>query len=71
MPLYGYLARVLALFPPLKPVAKMPDAAHAARYAADRVVEKYQTATCDQLKQARAEGSHEKKKLDLKFVHDD
>ena len=40
-------------------------------YAADRVIEKYQTSTCDQLKQSRQEGPTEKEKVALKFLHDD
>jgi hypothetical protein len=40
-------------------------------YAADRVIEKYQTATCDQLKQSRAEGPNEKEKAALTFLRGD
>lgn len=40
-------------------------------YAADRVIQKYQTSTCDQLKQARIEGPSDKEKAALKFLHDD
>ncbi len=40
-------------------------------YAADRVIQKYQTSTCDQLKQARAEGPTEKEKTALEFLHND
>lgn len=40
-------------------------------YAADRVIQKYQTSTCEQLKQARAEGPSEKEKLALEFLRGD
>lgn len=40
-------------------------------YAADRVIQKYQTSTCDQLKQARSEGPSEKEKVALEFLHND
>jgi hypothetical protein len=40
-------------------------------YAADRVIQKYQTSTCEQLKQARTEGPSEKEKVALDFLRDD
>jgi hypothetical protein len=40
-------------------------------YAADRVIQKYQTSTCEQLKQARTEGPTEKEKLALEFLRGD
>jgi hypothetical protein len=40
-------------------------------YAADRVIQKYQTSTCEQLKQARSEGPSEKEKLALEFHRGD
>ncbi len=40
-------------------------------YAADRVIQKYQTSTCDQLKQARSEGPSEKEKLAMDFLRGD
>jgi len=40
-------------------------------YAADRVLEKYQTSTCDQLKQSRSEGPTEKEKLALDYLRND
>jgi hypothetical protein len=40
-------------------------------YAADRVIQKYQTSTCDQLKQARVEGPNEKEKAALEFLRGD
>jgi hypothetical protein len=40
-------------------------------YAADRVIQKYQTSTCEQLKQARSEGPSEKEKLALEFLRGD
>jgi hypothetical protein len=40
-------------------------------YAADRVIQKYQTSTCEQLKQARAEGPSEKEKLALDYLRGD
>jgi hypothetical protein len=40
-------------------------------YAADRVIQKYQTSTCEQLKQARIEGPNEKEKVALEFLRGD
>jgi hypothetical protein len=40
-------------------------------YAADRVIQKYQTSTCDQLKQARTEPQSEKEKLALDYLRGD
>jgi hypothetical protein len=40
-------------------------------YAADRVIQKYQSSTCDQLKQARTEGPTEKEKLAMDFLRGD
>jgi hypothetical protein len=40
-------------------------------YAADRVIQKYQTSTCEQLKQARKEGPSEKEKAALEFLRGD
>ena len=40
-------------------------------YAADRVIQKYQTSTCEQLKQQRAEGPTEKEKAALDFLRGD
>lgn len=40
-------------------------------YAADRVIEKYKTSTCEELKKARAEGPSEKEKLALDFLRND
>ena len=40
-------------------------------YAADTVIQKYQTSTCEQLKQARSEGPSVKEKLALEFLRND
>jgi hypothetical protein len=40
-------------------------------YAADRVIEKYQTSTCEQLKQAKSEGPSLKEKAALEFLRND
>jgi hypothetical protein len=40
-------------------------------YAADRVIQKYQSSTCEQLKQMRAEGPSEKDKLAMDFLRND
>ena len=40
-------------------------------FAADRVIQKYQTSTCEQLKQQRAEPQSEKEKLALEFLRND
>jgi hypothetical protein len=40
-------------------------------YAADRVVQKYQTSTCEQLKQAKAAGPSLKEKEAIAFLHSD
>jgi hypothetical protein len=40
-------------------------------YAADRVIQKYQTSTCEQLKQSRAEGPSEKEKAAMDFLRGD
>jgi hypothetical protein len=40
-------------------------------YAADRVIQKYQTSTCDQLKQMKSEGPSEKEKAALEFLRGD
>lgn len=40
-------------------------------YAADKVIQKYQTSTCDQLKQARTEGPSLKEKAALEFLRND
>ena len=41
-------------------------------YAADRVIQKYQTSTCEQLKPSRNEPPSEKDKMAIKFLrHDD
>lgn len=40
-------------------------------YAADRVIQKYQTSSCAQLKQARTEGPTDKEKAALAYLHDD
>jgi hypothetical protein len=40
-------------------------------YAADRVIQKYQTSTCDQLKQARSEGPSDKEKAAMDFLRGD
>jgi hypothetical protein len=40
-------------------------------YAADRVIQKYQTSTCDELKKARTEGPSEKEKAAIAFLHGD
>lgn len=39
--------------------------------AADRVIQKYATSNCDELKKARAEGPSEKEKLALDFLRND
>ena len=39
--------------------------------AADRVIQKYATSSCDELKKARAEGPSEKEKLALDFLRND
>jgi hypothetical protein len=40
-------------------------------YAADRVIQKYQTSTCDQLKQQRTEPQSEKEKMALDYLRND
>ncbi len=40
-------------------------------YAADRVIQKYQTSTCEQLKQQRAEPQSEKEKMALDYLRND
>ncbi|HTB46760.1 MAG TPA: hypothetical protein VK741_24290 [Acetobacteraceae bacterium] len=40
-------------------------------YAADRVIQKCQTSTCEQLKARRAEPKSEKELAALRFLHDD
>jgi hypothetical protein len=40
-------------------------------YAAERVVQKYKTSTCEQLKQAKAEGPSLKEKEAIAFLHSD
>ena len=40
-------------------------------YAADKVIQKYQTSTCDQLKAMRAEPPSEKDKLALEYLRGD
>jgi hypothetical protein len=40
-------------------------------YAADRVVQKYKTSTCEQLKQAKAEGPSLKEKEAIAYLHSD
>jgi len=40
-------------------------------YAADRVIQKYQTSTCDQLKAQRSEPQSEKEKLALEYLRGD
>ncbi len=40
-------------------------------YAADTVIQKYQTSTCEQLKQARSEGPSVKEKAALEFLRND
>jgi hypothetical protein len=40
-------------------------------YAADRVIQKYQTSTCEQLKAARGEPQSEKEKLALDYLRGD
>lgn len=40
-------------------------------YAADRVIQKYQTSTCEQLKQQRSEPQSEKEKLALEYLRGD
>ena len=40
-------------------------------YAADRVIQKYQTSTCEQLKQQRSEAPSEKEKMALEFLRGD
>lgn len=65
--------RVAALVSAL--VAAGTVAAHAQGmlldYAADRVIQKYQTLTCEQLKQQRAEPQSEKEKLALEYLRND
>jgi hypothetical protein len=40
-------------------------------FAADRVIQKYQTSTCEQLKAQKAEPKSEKKKLAIDFLRND
>jgi hypothetical protein len=40
-------------------------------YAADRVIQKYQTSTCEQLKQQKAEPQSEKEKMALDYLRND
>ncbi len=40
-------------------------------YAADRVIQKYQTSTCEQLKQQKAEPKSEKEKMALDYLRND
>jgi hypothetical protein len=40
-------------------------------YASDRVIQKYQTSTCEQLKQMKSEGPSEKEKAALEFLRGD
>jgi hypothetical protein len=40
-------------------------------FAADRVIQKYQTSTCEQLKQLRDEPKSEKEKLAIDFLRND
>ena len=40
-------------------------------YAADRVIQKYQSSTCEQLKQQRSEPQSEKEKLALEYLRGD
>lgn len=40
-------------------------------YAADRVIQKYQTSTCEQLKASRDEPPSEKEKMAIKFLRND
>ncbi len=40
-------------------------------YAADRVIKKYQTSTCDELKAQKGEPPSEKEKLAIDFLRDD
>lgn len=40
-------------------------------YAADKVIQKYQTSTCEQLKQMKSEPPSEKDKLALDFLRND
>jgi len=40
-------------------------------YAADRVIQNYQTSTCDQLKQQRAEPQSDKEKMALDYLRND
>jgi hypothetical protein len=40
-------------------------------FAADRVIQKYQTSTCEQLKQQREEPKTEKEKLAIEFLRND
>jgi hypothetical protein len=40
-------------------------------YAADRVIEKYQTSTCDELRQAKSQPPNEKEKAALDFLRGD
>jgi hypothetical protein len=40
-------------------------------FAADRVIQKYQTSSCEELKKDRAEGPSEKEKKALEFLRND
>ena len=40
-------------------------------YAADRVIQKYQTSTCEQLKQQRTEPQSDKEKMALDYLRND
>lgn len=40
-------------------------------FAADKVIQKYQTATCEQLKQQKEEPKSEKEKLAIEFLRND
>ncbi len=40
-------------------------------YAADRVIQKYQTSTCEQLKAQRADPQSEKEKMALDYLRND
>ena len=40
-------------------------------FAADRVIQKYQTSTCEQLKQQKDEPKSEKEKLAIEFLRND
>lgn len=56
-------------------IAATAGAAHAQGmlldYAANKVIQKYQTSTCEQLKQVRSEPPSEKDKLALDFLRGD